>query len=223
MDMRRDSPTNATASVDQGVLEEPGMMWGYAPRLRFAFTVGIYGAAVGAFAIIVNFLSQTRFPLEPQHMTMGRTVLFSISGGIGGFLVTVPFAFWMYASPSALYEDTFRKPFGIVAWIFLGLGFGLVYPLLMGAYLLPTTFNLLDFATGFATPRQVLNGSADTIIVGPYLAIVLGVEFFFTGLFAGVLFGAGGWVVDQFNSSADQATAKYGSWAIALSLAIMAS
>ena len=209
------------SSANSGLVwVEPAMAWAYGPRLRFAATTAVYGAAIGAFAVIVNFLSQTQFPFEAQHMTLGRTAIFSLAGALGGLLITAPFAFWLHGGDLTLFPERTREPLGFWPWISLGLGYGLIFPFLMGSYVLPFTFNIIDFANGFISANQLISINIDTVLRGPAYAVVLGTRLLFTALIAGAMFGAGGWVIDRFHSSSDEATARYGTWAVALALAV---
>ena len=218
--MSNDDTAGNSSTKPGSVWVEPSVAWAYGPRLRFAATTAIYGAAMGAFAVIVNFLSQAQFPFEAQHMTLGRTVIFSLAGALGGLLVTAPFAFWLHGGDLTLFPERTRKPLGFWSWIFLGLGYGLIFPFLMGAYVLPFTFNILDFGGGFISANELVSINIDTVLRGPAFAVVLGTRLLFTALIAGAMFGAGGWVIDRFHSSSDEATARYGTWAMALALAV---
>ena len=188
------------------------------PRIRFAACLAVYGAAIGAAAVLVNFLSQGD-PLEvPQHMPFGPALLFSSAAALAGIVITGPVSYWLYGQAPVFYANKYREPRSFLVWTALGLGYGLLFPLLMGAYFLPMSFRFLDFVNGILNVPELVSSGIDLVLMSPFFSVILGFQLFFTGLIAGVLFGVGAWVIDRFNTSADPATARYGTWAMALAL-----
>lgn len=194
-------------------------------RIRFALTVTIYGATVGAMALLVNLLSQAQFEHVAAHMPWPKTALFGVAGAIGGVVTAGPFAYWLYGRAPSFRKEDDRSARSLLIWVILGFMFGFVYPLVMGGFFLPMAFGLLDFFTGATSVPNLLVDTFD-LLTGqwPGLAIILGFRLFFTGLYAGLVFGVGAWVIDRFNASADSTTATYGPWAmsVALSAGLMA-
>ena len=191
-------------------------------RLRFAACVSIYGAAIGAAAILVNLLSHTEALEIPQHLPLGRSLLLGITGALAGVAITLPVAYWIYGGVRVFARKKEREARGIRTWVVLGIGFGFVYSLVMGAYFLSTSADLMRFSDGELTLSELgiryLDVTAGRWVV---LAHVLGMRLLFTGFVAGLLFGPGAWAINRFSTSADPSTARYGSWVIALALAGM--
>ena len=189
-------------------------------RLRFAACVSIYGAAIGAAAILVNLLSHTEVLEIPQHLPLGRSLLLGITGALAGVVITWPVAYWIYGSVRVFARKKEREARSIQFWIVLGITYGLVYSLVMGAYFLPTASDLMRFGDGELTLSELgikyLNVTAGRWVV---LAHVLGMRLLFTGIVAGLIFGPGAWAINRFSTSANPPTARYGSWALALGLA----
>jgi hypothetical protein len=92
--------------------------------------------------------------------------------------------------------------------------------MLLGMFV-PAAFRFMAFKNGLISVPDLLSSFIDLIISSPFLAAMLGFQYFFTGIAAGVLFGFGAWIIDVFNSSKDRSTARYGSWAMALGLSIV--
>lgn len=190
------------------------------PRIRFAATLTLYGAALGAAAIIINFLSQTPGTDEPRHMPFALSFMFGVYGAMAGGLITGPTVYWMYGGIGYFYVKV-REPRGFIIWSFLGFCYGIVFLLVMGGVFLPVGALLANFYDGLVSIPGLVNQAIDLLTArwAP-LALVLGFRLFFTGLLAGGLFALGAWVIDRFNTSEDAATARYGPWAIALALSI---
>jgi hypothetical protein len=190
------------------------------PRIRFSATLTLYGAAIGAAAIIVNFLSQTPSSFEPQHMPFTLSFMFGAYGAMAGGLITGPIVYWIYGGIGFFYARK-RRPRGILIWSFLGFGYGIVFLLIMGGFFLPVGALLTDFYDGLVSVPGLLSQAVDIVTArwAP-LALVLGFRLFFTGLLAGGVFAVGAWVIDRFNASEDSATATYGPWAVALAQSV---
>ena len=188
------------------------------PRIRFAASIAIYGAALGAASIIVNFLSQSN---DPRHMGLGASLLFGTGGAVAGTIITLPFAFLLYGSPGRLLIRK-RESRNLLMWIALGLGYGFFFPMVMGGFFLPMNNIFLDFGNGVLSVPNVSTKVLDLSTgLWPALAIFLGYRIFFTGIIAGVLFAPGAWVIDKVNASADPITARYGAWVVAGGLAAL--
>ena len=211
-------------SSSQKQLEDQSIpLWHDTPRLRFVVTTAIYGASIGAFTMIVNYLVQsaTAYPYVAQHMPLGRTIIFSGSGAAGGLLISALAAFWLHGEGLSLFPNRKRKRLSFYFWMFLGLGYGLIFTIIMGGLILPLTFNILNFSDGIMNPMELIHTNIDAVLRGPVFALILGVRILFTSLIAGLMFGAGGWLIDFFHSSSDHNTVSYGTWIIALVLALV--
>jgi hypothetical protein len=191
-------------------------------RIRFAGTMAIYGATIGGCAILVNFLSRASFPEVPEHMSFVASAFFGVVGAIAGGTLTAPIAYWGYGGlPTfAFTARPKRGPRSLLAWGAIGLAYGMVLPMMLGM-LVPAAFRFLAFKNGAINVPDLLSSFIDLIIGSPFLAAMLGFQYFFTGIAAGLLFGVGAWIIDIFSSSTDASTAKYGSWVMALGLSIV--
>jgi hypothetical protein len=104
----------------------------------------------------------------------------------------------------------------------MGVGYAYVFPLVMGGCILPISGYFLDQFNGVISVPELLLLNAD-LFTGRwiFLAVLLGVQLLYVGVFAGVAFCLGAWLIDRFNASAHPATARYGSWAMALALSVI--
>ena len=191
-------------------------------RIRFSTCVTVYAAALGAVAVIVNSLAQTDALDVPRHMPLGPSLVIGGAGALTASAVTWPAVHWLYGGAPAFDEEKSRTSLGLPVWVLLGLGFGLVYSLLMGAYSLPTATGLLSFADGTVSVIDLVFKYAETVFSMPVLGPALGIRLLYTSIIAGLLFGPGAWAISRFNTSADPTTARYGPCVIALTLAAMA-
>ena len=202
------------------VLEKPRSLFdieaGIAPRdtrrVRFAASIAVYGGAIGAAAILVNFLSQVDVYQAPERLALGPSAMFAISGFLAGGMITWPTAFWIYGGLGFFYPKL-RESRSLLVWGLLGFCYGVLFPLVMGALFLPVTLVFVDFANGLVSVPGLLTRFID-LATGLWAAVAFtfGFRLFFTGLMAGGLFGVGAWIIDNFNTSADPMTAKYGAW-----------
>ena len=189
-------------------------------RIRFGATLAIYGGAVGAFAVLVNLLSRAP-AYDLQRLEFGPSIVFGLSGFLAGSQLAGPTAYWSYGGLGFFYPKL-RQARGLLAWVFLGFAYGVVFPLLMGALFLPVTLVFVDFVQGLVSvPDLLYRMLALASGAWPTLAVTVGFKLFFSGFIAGGLFALGSWAIDYFNTSADPATAKYGAWAMALALSVL--
>ena len=189
-------------------------------RVRFVICVAIYGAAIGVATILVNFLVRADAISLPQHRPLWTSLLFSGAAAVAGITITGPAAYWIFGTRHVFSTVEKRKPRSLIVWIVLGFGYGIAFPLLMGAYFLPLSFYFHDFASGLTSAPQLVSRVFDVVLIWPVLALVFGNGLFFTGLIAGALFGSGGWIIDRFNASTSLTTAKYGTWIMSMLLSI---
>ena len=183
-------------------------------RVRLVVCLGFYGGMLGGGALLVNLLSRTKFPQEPEHLTVEATVFTSggaalvcaLMGGLIGVIISK-------------YGERERSH-GIVVWLALGFLFGVCSPLVTGASI-PTSGVLMTLNQGVISagdlPLQIIEG----LMRAPSFAFTHGVFGLFTGLLAGVLFGAGAAAIDRTNYSSHGLVSTYAPYAIAVSLGIL--
>lgn len=190
-------------------------------RIRFALSIGLYGGVLGAATILVNFLSQVDFPDLPERLAPFQAALFSTAGFGAGAVLTWPIAYWLLGPRREYGPHKKRDARNLPLWFILGFSYGILFSMVMGGIFLPISFNFLDFINGLISVPQLMTRTSDLIVSWPALALVLGTRLLFTGVFAGVIFGGGAWLIDRFNASADPITAKYGPPLIAAVLSIV--
>ena len=191
------------------------------PRLRFAISLAIYGAALGVTIIFINFLTQFEYFEVPQRLPVGQALLFGGGAAMAGALLCGPIAYWMYGVRPT-FSDRGRQPRRFWVWLSIGLAYGIFFPLVVGGIFLPLGQYFYGFFTStFSVPDLLV---ANINLAAPKFlpfAIINGFKLIFTGLEISVpLFGPGAWVIDRFNTSADPRTAKYGALAVSISLAV---
>ena len=192
-------------------------------RVRFTICLAIFGGTLGAVTVLVNFLSQTISPVYgPEHMSFGRSLLFASGGALAGILVSAPTAYWLFGT-RPVFSAKRRQARGFLKWAIWGGLYGLVFPLVLGGFLLPMSGFFLDWYNGIFNVLGLFIKNLD-LLTGRWipLAFVFGTgRLFFTGLFAGLVFWPGAWLIDKFNTSSHQPTALYGSWIVAIGLSVL--
>ena len=187
-------------------------------RMSFAVSIGLYGAILGAVAVLINILSATPFYKDAEYLSLGPSLFLGIAGAMAGGLLTAPFAYRIFGEIPLLDPTKIRKPRNILIWGGLGIGYGLLYPMLMGAFFLPLTLTMRLLLNNILGPVDVLNEMIEIMMSSLLRAVTIGGPMLFTGVIAGMFFGIGGWVIDQVNSSYDQMTSRYGTWGITIAL-----
>ena len=182
-------------------------------KRRFVAVMAIYGSAIGAASMIVNLLARTPGTNQPEHLDLVAGLFIYGGGAVIGILVGSLVA-------TAVHFEGHSWPLGIIVWLLLGLAYGLVFALLAGGLSSPLSTLIFDFCRGLVNPMEVLRALSDIAISWPIRAIIGGAPILFSGALAGILFGAGAWVIDRFHSSAHQPTAQYGSWVISILLGL---
>ena len=142
----------------------------------------------------------------------------AVPGFLSGFAVTGPLAYILFGPPFVFFRDRRRPSRGLWIWMGVGLIYSLVLALVLGGLFIPYSFLFQDFAKGLLSVPDFLSKGLDLTIMWPYLSVLVGIQLMFTSIFAGVFFGVGAWVIDRFNTSASGATAKFGTWIIAVFL-----
>ena len=182
-------------------------------RLRLAISLTLYAGALGAAVVLISLLTRTKPWVEPEHLSFAPSVFLSLGGALAGILIVWPLAYW--------FGDGAGAPRGLLAWLAVGFGFGVLLPLLTGAFL-PLSIVFVDLSLGVISAGQLFSSALDALFRAPLSLAVHGALGIFTGLLAGALFGTGAWVVDMVNASSNPVASRYGPWAIALLLGSIA-
>lgn len=182
-------------------------------KRRFVTVMAIYGGAVGTAAMIVNLLSRTPAINQPEHLDLAAGVIIYGGGAATGIIVG-------FLVAAAVHFEGHDWPLGIVAWLLLGLAYGLIFALLAGGLCAPLSSLVLDFYLGALDPIEALGEFSDVVFTWPIRALIGGTPILFSGAVAGILFGAGAWMIDRVHLSAHQPTARYASWAISILLGL---
>ena len=211
-------------------IQENQMAW---PRKRFTATIGLFGGCLGIAAILISFMSPESGLLESapknqqnmsdyvwqasQDTTILRATILAICGVIGGACITVPVAYWWFGKKptfSAYSKKTIDSR-GIPAWLMMGLMYGIMFPLIVGAYFLPFGREFILFLTGLTSIPELVISQTD-LFTGKWIRFmfVVGARLLFAGIFAGMVFGPGGWIIDKFVTSDNQKSSRFTSWII---------
>lgn len=182
--------------------------------IRFVVLIAIYGSAVGSAAVIVNLLSRTPFISEPERLGLMAGLIIYGGGAVTGVFVGALVAV-------AVQFGGHRWSLGVVPWLLFGLIYGLVFALVLAGLFAPLSNLVLDFYQGHLDLVEVLQGLSNIAISWPIRAIIDSALLLFSAGGAGVLFGAGAWIIDRFHTSPHEPTSCYGSWGISLLLGAM--
>ena len=183
-----------------------------AARARLIFCLAVYGGALGAAALVVNFISRTPYPQVPAHMETPATAIFSLWAFLVCGALGAMFARWLGGAfeNSAVYRA--------LKWIIgVGFGFGILSPVITGA-VIPMSRAFIDAYYGALAPLEIPMSALDALFQAPRFAFHHGVFGLFTGMTAGALFGAGAWAVNELNRRDSESLAKYGGVVLALLL-----
>ena len=192
------------------------------PRIRFVACLTVYGGALGAAAVLAALIGRSDILDVTRRLSLGSSLLFGTAGALAGIAVVAPLAYLLFGGRPRFYREKHkRKPRSLMTWTMLGLGFGVSLPFVAGAAFVPFSQSILSFLDGLTSvPSLVVTNFDLASGLWPALALFVGVRLLFSGLAAGLLFGAGSWLIDRLNLSADPKTAKYGSCAVAAALSI---
>jgi hypothetical protein len=182
-------------------------------RIRFIASITFFGGTIGTATVIVSILSRTPLWQDPGRLELVPGLFVYGSGTLAGMLLSAVLAYWSHA-------EGHRQPLGIVLWLLLGAGYGLLLPFLTGAIFVPFSSMLFDLYQGLLDPVEAVNASIDIVLTSPVNAVIGGALLLRAGLIAGPIFGMGAWMIDKSHTSAHAGTARYGSWTTALVLGI---
>ena len=219
-------------------IPENQMAW---PRKRFTGTIGLYGACLGIAAILISFMSPESGFLESapdtqqvsnmsnyawqtaQDTTLLRAIILSVCGFIGGAFITIPVAYWWFGKKPTFtaYSKKTLDSRGVPAWLMMGLMYGLMFPLIVGAYFLPFGREFILFLTGLTSVPDLVISQTD-LFTGKWIRFmfVVGARLLFAGIFAGFAFGPGAWIIDKFVSSDNQKSSRFTSWIVTIIMSI---
>ncbi len=181
-------------------------------RIRLSLSVSLFAGSLGAAFILVSVLSRTDPDLVPGHLPILSSTLVSLAGIIAGVAMTWPTVYYIGERASV--------PRALLLWLAFGLVFGFALPFTSGI-LLPLSGVFIDFSRGLLGLGDLFNEVMNSLFRAPINAFVNGTLSTFTGVIVGLSWGLGGWAIDRLNSSADSNTSRFGSWALAVGLAVV--
>lgn len=211
----------STADTSRAVLTDPRE--DTRPRWRFAASIGLYGAALGAAVVISNLVGLTsKFAVDADALPPEDIAYFMVIGGLTGFVVAGLIGYLVNRSTRAFASSTPRHPLGILPWAALGATYWVAFSLLLGGVALPQANVVLAYVEGAIPFVDFVGFSLDTIFGVPFRMVSEGGRFMYTAVSAGLLFALGGWIIDRLAVSANAPAARYGSpFAAALLSAIV--
>ena len=192
-------------------------------RIRFGLGIGILAAGIGAAIMVITLLSQfDQFEGigDIERVTPGQSFLFGLAGGISGFLVGGPFAYWLYGARPTFSRHG-RRARNIGIWFLLGIAYMLFYAFLTGGIFLPAAqYFFLFLSSAISVPNIV--GLFFDLLVPLWLTLGAGngLRIIFLSAIGGALFAPCAWGVDKLSTSKHRATSKYGPIAFAALLAL---
>ncbi len=164
--------------------------------------------------MLINLLSRTKYPNEPEHMPLAETVFLSGGAALVCAAVSVLIAYWMTS------EDYLGRARGIFVWLLAGFAFGILSPVATGISI-PTSGVLLDLYRGVTPAGETPMLLLDSAMRWPRFAFTQGVFGLFTGMLAGILFSAGGWIIDNLNHLPNRNAAIAVISAVTLALSVL--
>ena len=196
------------------------------PRWRFAASLGLYGAALGAFVVISNVVGLTsKFAVDADALPPDDIVYFMLVGGLSGFVVAGLTGYLINRSTRAFASSTPRHALGILPWAALGGTYWVAFSLLVGGVTLPQANVVLAYVDGAIPFVDFVGFTLDTIFGVPFRMVSEGGRFMYTAIPAALLFAVGGWAIDRLAAASNEQMARYGSTllAVLLSAIVIAS
>lgn len=181
------------------------------PRWRFAASLGLYGAALGAAVVITNVVGLTsKFAVDADALPPDDIVYFMLVGGVTGFVVAGLAGYLINRSPRVFASSTPRHPLGILSWAAVGATYWVAFSLLVGGVTLPQANVVLAYANDAIPFVDFVGFTLDTIFGVPFRMVSEGGRFMYTAIPAGLLFAVGGWLIDRLAASSNEQMARYG-------------
>ena len=191
-------------------------MW---PRWRFAASLGLYGAALGAFVVVTNVVGLTsKFAVDADALPPDDILYFMAVGGLTGLVVAGLAGYFINRSSRAFASSTPRQPLGILPWAAIGATYWVAFSLLLGGITLPQANVVLAYVDGAIPFVDFVGFTLDTIFGVPFRMVSEGGRFMYTAISAGLLFAIGGWLIDRLAASANEHMARYGAPLLAVLL-----
>ena len=166
---------------------------------------------LGGGALLVNLLSRTKFPKDPEHLSFESTVFMS-----GGAALVCALLAGLIGVIMTKYGERERSH-NIFVWLGLGFVFGVLSPVITGASI-PTSGTLLSINQGVISGGELPSELIDSLLHAPTFAFTHGVFGLYTGLLAGTLFGVGAAAIDWTNYRSLSLVSTYAPFAISVSL-----
>ncbi len=141
---------------------------------------------------MVYFMVRTDAWKEPEHLALVPATFVSLSGAIAAILLTWPVVHLL--SKGALRQQ------GLLMWLVLGIGYGLLLPPLTGA-LLPLSVVFINLTLGVIEVGELPSELMEALFRSPLNSIIYGSLAIVNGLLTGVLFSSGAWLIDRLNAS----------------------
>ena len=155
------------------------------------------------------FMVRTEAWKEPEHLALVPATFVSLVGAIAAILLTWPVVHQL--------SDGALRPQGLLMWLALGIGYGLLLPPLTGA-LLPLSVVFINLTLGVIELGELPSEFLEALFRSPLNAIIYGSLAIVNGLFAGVLFSSGAWLIDRLNTSSHPVISGRGPWAVVVLL-----
>ena len=184
------------------------------PRARLTISIGLYGGALGAGALLVSLLSQMApevYPDAPRHPGLVPSLILSSGGFLVGALLAA-LAAYMAARDR-------HEPLKLLVWMAVGLGFGIMLPVFTGA-IIPFTMVFINLYEGTIEAGDVLIRLVDSVFLAPWATLFQAVFGLFSSMLAGLVFGLGAWLVNVANAASKSWIARYGTYGLAAALSI---
>ena len=139
------------------------------PRWRFAASIGLYGAALGAATVVTNIVGLTsKFAVDADALPPDDIVYFLIVGGLTGLVVAGLVGYLMNRSSRAFASSTPRHPLGFLSWAAIGATYWVAFSLLLGGVALPQANVVLAYVDGAIPFVDFVGFTLDTIFGVPF-------------------------------------------------------
>ena len=153
------------------------------PRWRFAASIGLYGAALGASVVVTNIVGLTsKFAVDADALPPSDILYFMIVGGLSGLVVAGIAGYLMNRSSRAFASSTPRHPLGILPWAAIGAAWWVAFSLLLGGVMLPQANVVLAYVDGAIPFLDFVGFTLDTIFGVPFRMVSEGGRFMYTAI-----------------------------------------
>ena len=181
------------------------------PRWRFAASLGLYGAALGAAVVITNVVGLTsKFSVDADALPPDDIVYFMLVGGLTGLVVAGFTGYLINRSTRAFVSSVPRHALGILPWAAIGATYWVAFSLLVGGVTLPQANVVLAYVNDAIPFVDFVGFTLDTIFGVPFRMVSEGGRFMYTAIPAGLAFALGGWIIDRIAAVPNEQIARYG-------------